>query len=153
MKDRLSQGKYTILHTKRGAVGLALIASFASLMILVPCLVFLLRVYFSKLAGDSAREILQIASINACQGIDSAQLGTGILVMDKDRAAQYFDESVNIQLSDKPYLQTIGDPDAAFTITGNIIIVESSIRILTAFGEEKIINNIAEFITETLPEG
>lgn len=153
MKDRLSQEKYTILHTKRGSVGIALIASFTSILILVPCLIFMLRVYLSKLSGDSARETLQIASINACQGIDGEQLGTGILVLDKERAAEYFGECVNILLSKKTYLKSIGNPDAEFTVFGNSIIVESSIRILTAFGVETTINSTAEFMTEKLPEG
>lgn len=153
MKDRLSQEKYITLHTRSGSVGLALIASFTSILILVPCLIFMLRVYLSKLSGESAREILQIASINACQGIDREQLGTGMLVLNKERSAEYFDECINILLSEKPYLKSIGNPDAEFTVSGNTIIVESSIRILTAFGEETTISNTAEFMTEESPEG
>ncbi|MHB8964329.1 MAG: hypothetical protein ACYC5K_14390 [Saccharofermentanales bacterium] len=152
MQDRSSQEKYITLHTKSGSVGMALIAAFATVMVLVPSIVFMLKIYASKLSGDGAREILQIASVNACQGISREQLGKGLLFLDQEKAGQYFQECVEMLLDEKPYIEIIGHPEAEFSTCGNMISVYSSIRILTAFGNEAELDNTAEFMTETLPE-
>ena len=152
MQDRLFQERSITPHTRSGSVGMALIAVFTVVLVLVPCFVFMLNVYISKLSGDSAREILQIASINACQGISRESLGSGMLLLDQEAAEAYFNDCVKLLVQGKPYLEIIGHPEAEFSISGNMISVTSSIRIRTALGNEAGINHIAEFMTETLQE-
>jgi hypothetical protein len=144
--------KFTMMHIKKGSVGTALIAVFATLLLTVPSMMFLLKAYLSGFCADSARETLQIASIDACQGIRQELLGEGVLALDIQKAKQLFLDSANAQLALKSYLITVEDPSVSITVKEDKVIVMSSLTIQTTFGDFRPITNTAEFITETIPE-
>ncbi len=153
MTGRSFREKSIMPRTKKGSVGLSLVAAAFTVMVLVPSMIFVLKAFLTKYQADSAKEVLKIASAGACQAISRQRLGSVILYLDEAKAAVYFRESADRLLEERTYLKVVEDAAAAFSLTGNIITVNSEITIITAFGKAETVKDTCRWITETAGTG
>ena len=99
-----SQGKSTIRPSKRGSIEITIIFVALVILLILPLLLFLLNVYMELCTADKIDEIIQLASINSLQNLDSESLGAGILSFDAANAKLDFKEEVERELQNISYI-------------------------------------------------